>query len=31
MMKNKEWYSNIDLHKIKVYVSEENLEILRNN
>lgn len=31
MIKNHEWYSNLDLVGIKVYISEKNLEILKNN
>lgn len=31
MLKNKEWYSDLSLIKVKVYVSSNNLNLLKNN
>ena len=31
MLKNNEWYSDLGLMKVKIYISSNNLEILTNN
>ena len=31
MLKNKEWYNDVGLVGIKLYVSEDNLKILESN